>query len=77
MGAATVRLRAAHEGHGSGIHELSERGRPIAGVSALMTIISIASGASGRLVRVVIAEFVIWAIVTKRELFAERSGRRC
>lgn len=47
------------------------------GVSALMTIISIASGASGRFVRVVIAEFVIWAIVTKRELFAKRSGRRC
>ena len=42
----------------------------VAGVSALMTVITIASGASGGILGLAIDGFVIWAPVTNRELFA-------
>ena len=74
FGVLAIAIGAVQIWAGSGILKLREQARVvgivIAGVSALMTIITIAGGASGGILGLAIDGFVIWALVTNKELFA-------
>ena len=59
---------------GSGILKMREQARMvaivIAGASAVLTIINIASGAGAGVLGLAIDGFVIWALVTNKQLFS-------
>ena len=59
---------------GSGILKMQEQARMvaivIAGASAALTIINIASGAPSGIIGLAIDAFVIWALVTNKQLFS-------